>query len=1091
MPFDVDFLASFANSGGGGPTDPGNTFEQMTFSDPPTLAELERLHRERWHTRPDWWIDGTQPKIVGVDPLPSGATYNAVDNRISIPNGVTIADFSGWDFMETQTTIALFGNARIINFTNNRMAPRYTTKINRITHIQGTPPPVCVQFEVNQTAQIDLISRCWFTQHPLHEGIGGPGSFIRAQTNTGTNYAHVGILEFCSFEGYDADALKGSWGGIRRYNYIDPARNMPNDATEWDPAATYNRNDVIWGNESTKRIRVCLNNGVTSAPNFSGTLTSTSDWLAVDPHSDCDQPTATPEGIEVEWLGSVFNRQCFNRRFPSRQWNRGVVASLNYFGNTGSFFNLGPMNVRNCLFTDELEIAFSNSYSINFPEAAKSYSPATPKLAEGNWYQTRLTNSSGPHITVQNNVSGWTFPAPATITEISAAHVGSSLAMGFRPSLGGWMRLVVTSSATPMTAVEIINARDGDSGILALGEIDAQTDTVAFGTTPLTLSTGQTVYVHALYQAGGGSDTLLPVITVMEGASMATDLLISELEFDGYVFDGTDQTSASVTLTGTGPAGAKIQVRGESAGGNTAWTLGLVGQDETWAVTVDVDQADWGNWYTPVVRLGSDDTTKVSGTNTFGCGHVVGLLGQSEYVHWLTTSSYRNQLTRELTTENLTVVLADLDDGTDITTARITAGNLTDANVGTLAAANAFRQIVGDDRKLMLVDLAHQGTTPFSLWDDADTGRNWSTMAALVAKARASGSEFGRIIMNWYNAPAASIPTMLEDWAPGMFGQLAGGGAFTLGNTNIDGATQTGPVDHCLWDIEAAPGEQGRGLFARDRTKLHLMLPMPMNDTTGSNSAFDESKRVSNDARASVLTFAADSRVQSFLDVVGPGAHLADFDENNTTTSQSTHPNRLDALGIPWFACQQVPGMVRAAGIDLQEPQITGVTQVNTTTVDVTVSLPNGGNLTTLAGLGAGNHPGTTTQANIPHLQDVIGFQIDRSADTKRPVFNGTGGAAEPALYRGTVTISDSGTGAGAGRSGTVRIVFDQPIVAGDQLTYLDGQANAVLDEVRDETARLYNFMLLEHVPGWSDAGSLYPYHGIPVRPQTPMAAFS
>ena len=765
-----------------------------------------------------------------------------------------------------------------------------------------------------------------------------------------------------------------------------------------------------------------------------------------------------------------------------------MVNALRYVANSGSQ-DIGPTHAHYCLFTDELEIANSNSNAIDLPSIDRAYGGAA-QLVENNWYQTRLTNSSGAHITVRNNISGWDFSAPATVTGVSAAYVGNSLTMGFTPSLGGWMRLVVTSSSTPMTAKAIINARDSDSGVLALAEIDAQTNTAAFGTAPLTLGSGQTVYVHALYQTGGGVDTLVPVVTVTQGSAMTPALLLNELEFDGYVFDGSDQTSAAVMLSGEGPAGAKVQIRGESAGGNTAWQQVLVEPDGTWAITLDIAQADWGNWYTPVVRLGTDDGTKVSGINTFGCGHVVGILGQSEFVHWLTTSSYRNQLTRELSTENLTVVLADLDDGTDITTARITATNMTDANVGTLAVANAFRQIVGDDRKLMVVDLAHQGTAPFSLWNDSDPERNWSTLAALVAKARASGTEFGRIIMNWYNAPAASIATMLQDWAPGMFGQLAGGGSFTLGGTNIDGVTQTGPVDHCLWDIEADPSDRGRGLFARDRTKLHLMLPMPLNDTTGTNSAFDESLRVSNTSRAGILTFAADTRVQSFLDMVGPGAHLADFDENNTTTALGTHPNRLDALGIPWFACQNIPGMARAAGIDLQEPQITGVTQVDATTVDVTVSLPNGGTLTTLAGLGVGNHPATTTAANIPHLHEVVGFQIDRSAGTKRPVFNGTGGLGEPALYRGTVTIADSGSGSGPARSGTVRIVLDQAIAAGDQLTYLDGQANAVLEEVRDETARLFNFMLLEHVAGWSDAGSLYPYHGVPVRPQTPMAAF-
>ena len=125
------------------------------------------------------------------------------------------------------------------------------------------------------------------------------------------------------------------------------------------------------------------------------------------------------------------------------------------------------------------------------------------------------------------------------------------------------------------------------------------------------------------------------------------------------------------------------------------------------------------------------------------------------------------------------------------------------------------------------------------------------------------------------------------------------------------------------------------------------MLPMPFKDISGAeDTVFDEGKRMTNDERAGVLTFANDPTMHTYLGSVGLTTSLADFDQ------EDTHPNRFDALGIPWIACQHVPALARTAGQTLHEPQITGVTQVNPTTIDMTVSLPNGGNLTTLAGLG-------------------------------------------------------------------------------------------------------------------------------------------
>lgn len=860
---------------------------------------------------------------------------------------------------------------------------------------------------------------------------------------------------------------------------MDSPYNIPLDAAEWQSGQTYNEGDIVHNGPPQYFLRLCERDGVTAAPDFSTKNLSTADWRYLDPHTDLDQPSGMNADSPNEQYGNVFMRDMNNRRYPGVQINRGVVNALRFQANNNSGHLFPDIYVHHNIFPQEVD-GDANNPSVQPPFAASDMRSGATCRVENNWGGPDLLPSNiGIYswATDIGNDRTYTYPtATAAITDVSTAYSPGHLAYEFSTDRSGWMRVVVTGSATAMTATEIKNARESDAGVLAIFEVDAYQNTTATGGFAGTFPAGS--HAHGLFQAGAGNYTVVPAQPIITGTVNAFTL--DQLDFDGYVFDGTGQGgTAPVILTGTGAAGAEVQIRGTSGAGDTSWVSGFVGQNGLWSITMNVPEAEWGNWYTPQAREGSAGAP-VSGTNTFGCGHVLGVFGQSELVHWLTSEAFRNVQTKELAAENLTVILARLDDGSDITTSRITAANLVDANVGSLALVNAMHHILGDERKFMIVDLAHQGTTPVSLWNDADTARRWDTFAAVVAKARASGSDLGCIIQNWWGSPAASLPTMLQDWAPGMFGQLASGAAFTLGNNNTEGVSFTVGVDHCLWDIEAPEAERGRGLFARARTKLYVMGPIRFNDVTGSNTAFPENLRVANSSRAGVETFVADSRVQTFLAAYGPGTHMACFDEFDTGTDQVTHPNRADPIGIPWFANQHIPAFLHAAGQPVGEPEITAINQVNSTTVDLTVSLPNGGVLTTLAGLGVGNHPGTTTAANIPHLQDVIGFQIDRAGGTKRPIFNSQSG--ENAAYIGTVTIQDAA-------NGIVRIVMQQAFASGDQLTFLDGQANAVLDGNRDEAARLFNFMPLEHVAAWSDGAALYPYHGVPVKPQPVIAA--
>lgn len=640
--------------------------------------------------------------------------------------------------------------------------------------------------------------------------------------------------------------------------------------------------------------------------------------------------------------------------------------------------------------------------------------------------------------------------ARITITGLPADGGSAITALQYRIGAGGWSNL-------------------GGTGTGTYDLIDLFANGVA---TDVTL--------RALNVEGAGAASAAKTVSTSGGGGVSGPLTMAAMPFDGYVFDADGQSSAQVTLRGTGTTGNQIQVRGESAGGNTAWTSAIVNSAGDWSVTFAV--SDMSNWYIPAARIGTDDGTKITTANSFGCGDVLGIFGQSELAYFLLTTPIYNQVTRSLDAENLTVMLDD-DISSGAGTARITNANLSSANAGCLALANLMNH-VAPGRKLMVVDLAHAGMAPQSLADDSNASRSWTPFQTMVDLVRAGGSDFGGIIQNWYNAPATTIPFMLTDWAPFMFGQRASGAAFTLGTNNTEGAVWTGRVDHCLWDIEAPAASRGRGVFARARTKLHLMLPMPYLDSNGiEDSAFDESLRVSNPARAGVLAFAADPRVQTFLGAVGPSTHIVKFGGASTEIHPDRGPN---TLGTVQFALLHGPAMLRQAGVTVGEPLLGTPVVTGANTVEIPVDLPNGGTLTTLrAHLG---NPDPTTEP--PHYQDVVGFQIDRAAGTKRPVYK-TSETSYPALYRGTVTIIDSGTGTAPARTGRVQVTLSQPIATGDQLTYLDGQGTAVLQEPRDLNADLFQNMLIEHIPAWSDSATEHPFHGIPVRPQTPMAALT
>lgn len=586
------------------------------------------------------------------------------------------------------------------------------------------------------------------------------------------------------------------------------------------------------------------------------------------------------------------------------------------------------------------------------------------------------------------------------------------------------------------------------------------------------------------------ADLTLSGVTAAWSLGVIQPLSITAMPCDGYVFDSADGSTVQITISGLGTSGDSIQVRGASVGGNFAWRTTTVDGAGNWSLTFsELLTTTNGNWYAPEARIGTDDLTKVTSANLFGCGHAVGIKGQSELDYTLNPAGFYSGITYPtVAAENMTVAVQVSGGG--IATRRITEATKTLTNVAMIALANALHK-AQPGRKFMVLDLAEPGTSRAGLMsdsDDASGGRKWSEFAAMVAFARSGGSDVGHVVECWYNSDAATLHTFANEWMPYYIGQRDGGGAFTLGTVNPDSVRNpTMAVDHCLWDITAAPSALGRGIFARARTKYHMLTPMPFADTsTGVEqinfTGIGRSLQLDRPARDAAKAFYDDSRVQTFAGGWGPSMHVVDF-------KGGAHPDEADPWGICQMGRNYLPAFLRASGYTIGEPTIIDTaTASDGSYADVIVDLPNGGTLTTLRILNSLAAPSVPP----PHLQPVIGFEIRRSGDTdaqRRPVLK-TAETTYPAAYRGTVTIIDAGSGTVPNRRARIRITPVTPFASsGDALEFLRGEANAAILDPRDSNADLYKDMPIEHVPALYDATTLYPYMGVPVRPQPALLA--
>ena len=514
MTFSVNAEATFEAA----PSPPTGDFTLITMSDPPTRAEVERLAQERWHTRPDWWIAGTTPKNLTDDALPTNCSYDSGTNTITISGAVSLID--GWDFGDAIMILA--SGADVTEMSNCAFSWRTIRMADRVNYQSNVTPPT-LTLASNSTARLRLMRRCWFRPSEEHEG--GPFSCARIITGTSATgvWPRLDVIEFCSFEGYGNDVIRSGPNGVRRYNFFDVGYNMPAEVVaEYDADYSYSLGEMIISSSSdfTGRpnrfwLRIATSSGTLGAPDWSSIMAENSDWLGTDPHTDHDQSGSSVGTLT--FLGNFCSRNSNRRRHPQTSLAKGLVSVIRRNPYGGGSQRHGSIDAQYNIFNEEVELSQGGGSPISATPSALLAGETI--IITNNWFNTAQNHGdiangvTGASVTKANNQAEYDDWSPATLSAFSSSYASGALTYGYTATVGGWMRLVVSASSTPLTATQIKNARAGDTGVLALFEIDAPANTAVSRNHTVAL-TG-TVYVHGLYQAGGGINTLAAVRTVV------------------------------------------------------------------------------------------------------------------------------------------------------------------------------------------------------------------------------------------------------------------------------------------------------------------------------------------------------------------------------------------------------------------------------------------------------------------------------------------------------------------------------------------------------------------------------------------------
>lgn len=468
---------------------------------------------------------------------------------------------------------------------------------------------------------------------------------------------------------------------------------------------------------------------------------------------------------------------------------------------------------------------------------------------------------------------------------------------------------------------------------------------------------------------------------------------------------------------------------------------------------------------TVATSVESDTVVAAAGPDYF----VVALQGQSGVKYAATSEGApgpfnRDGMLRPTITGSLGHYVDKYGDKPNYTTVSIANGGLVDLEIndfnfhnrtnkkivprGAYAVAS-FMKFMAPTKTPVFITLSKVGTAMDQMMDNNDNERSWVNMQNTIDYVKATYGPLDLYVHSWYGSePAGNYQASRSvHW----MGELWNGTKHNLGltaNNLTPGGGNGRAVNRYIFDVNPTGAYQGILPYNDGKLKIAFV---------NHNDPVD---------RANREAFFADPRLSS----MSVGTH---------TVPMTGHID--DALeDAPLIALMTMaPPILKVLGYTTPYPKVLGYTAAtNGSYVDVTVSLPNGGNLTTIRAQRGIPDPVSPDPVYLP----AYGFEVAAP---------GVAEADRASLKRSewSAEIINSGTGTGPNRTGTVRLTPTTPIANGTKLTYRMGGTTGGREPPMDQMS-FFN-RLIEEVPAFQQPGVEWPFPGFEVRYSETMTAVS
>ena len=245
----------------------------------PTVAAASTLREQIEGLRDGVTPNGAQAgtyKVLGVDALPTGMTYNAGTGAVTIGAAFS-GDLSYWDF----TGKSLVVQGQIGTISNCKFGEPL-----------GSPAGKLYYVDVYLTGAIDTISYCTF-EGPYT--FGGSGTAINCRSaGTGASFSagNIRYMHHNRFVGLTSDHTKingcaDAGGQIIEWNYYGPTVNLPNEPTDYSSGTSYALGYAA-KDAATGYVYLSLSDGNVGnpLPVSASKVAATAYWQGVDPHAD-------------------------------------------------------------------------------------------------------------------------------------------------------------------------------------------------------------------------------------------------------------------------------------------------------------------------------------------------------------------------------------------------------------------------------------------------------------------------------------------------------------------------------------------------------------------------------------------------------------------------------------------------------------------------------------------------------------------------------------------------------------------------------------------------------------------------------------